>query len=242
MNTIDEKKACPILYYNNYINVISPFKYKFAKKDKFGNLEKTGNNHIYEVKTEFSVYYNLFRNERDNYPKIFSKLLDFEVKVNSVLSYEILNFYHLSSEEDFIDFIKSLRHNLDKNRYITSNKIKDHMSLFIDSLEKGIYKYQSPYLLFDRLSLNETLSLMMNIDENELYTIVQTIVANQNIIKANDILTFYKQSVKLVQIRNCVCHGNSLEILKRYYSVKDNKLRVSSDKKAFAKIIDKLIG
>ena len=41
---------------------------------------------------------------------------------------------------------------------------------------------------------------------------------------------------RLIQIRNCIMHSNSLTILLEYYNVKEKSFRKSSDRKAYQKI------
>ena len=52
------------------------------------------------------------------------------------------------------------------------------------------------------------------------------------------ILTFAN---RLIQIRNCIMHSNSLTILLEYYNVKEKSFRKSSDRKAYQKIVKELL-
>lgn len=62
----------------NYINVITPFKHRFAKLNNKKEVEKANGRHVYERDIEFQEYYNFFINERKSYPIIITNILDFE--------------------------------------------------------------------------------------------------------------------------------------------------------------------
>lgn len=51
---------------------------------------------------------------------------------------------------------------------------------------------------------------------------------------------FIKKIFCLVAIRNCIMHGNSLEILVRYYDIKNKDLRKRNDKEKYVKLINEL--
>jgi hypothetical protein len=54
---ISEEKAKNILYENNYINVITPYKHLFAKTDIEGiTIRDAQGKHIYEQDTDFTEY------------------------------------------------------------------------------------------------------------------------------------------------------------------------------------------
>ena len=46
---------------------------------------------------------------------------------------------------------------------------------------------------------------------------------------------------RLIQIRNCIMHSNSLTILLEYYNVKEKSFRKSSDRKAYQKVVKELL-
>lgn len=66
-----EKSGDKLLRYN-YINIITPFKHKFAKLNNRKEVIKVNGNHVYESDVEFSEYYHLFTNERKQYPIIIN--------------------------------------------------------------------------------------------------------------------------------------------------------------------------
>ena len=74
-NIIDEKHAKDILFKYNYINIITPFKHHFAKLSNKKEVIKENGNHVYESDVEFSEYYELYKNERKNYPLISKNII-----------------------------------------------------------------------------------------------------------------------------------------------------------------------
>ena len=238
-NQLSKDKAEEILRTCNYINVISPFKHRFAKKDRKQRVQKdVYGNHIYTRDVDFKEYYDLYVFERNQYPIMYKNLMNFERLLNSIVSHESIYNFYLSSTEAFNIFIEMLKANINTSAYL-GNK-KDRIIETINKLNRYIEEYQSPYIVFDNLCLNEILAILTALDKKTQDSCINQIICRQNIIKANDIPTFYDQASKLVRIRNCICHNDSLEILLRYLSRKHKRLRTSSDKHSYAKLIKKL--
>ena len=239
-NEISESEAQKILYEHNYINVISPFKYRFARKNKKEAVIKDQNNcHIYERDVDFKEYFNLYTAERNKYPLIFKNIMKFEQLISSIVSYETLIFYNIHDDFSYSNFIFKLRGNINSSQY--KENTKQHMLKIKEELEKGITAYKSPYIVLDNLSLNSILTILVNLDTEAKRKCIQEIINRQNIIKSFDEKTFYNQASKIIRIRNCICHNDSLEILLRYLSRKYKTLRTSSDKHSYAKLIQKLL-
>ena len=59
--------------------MITPYKHHFSKFNKDGNEVKIDGKHIYERDVEFSEYFNLFKNERLQYPIIIKNILGYEL-------------------------------------------------------------------------------------------------------------------------------------------------------------------
>jgi len=93
---------------------------------------------------------------------------------------------------------------------------------------------------FHTLSLHSLLAILVSLDDGPKHRCIEEITKRQSIVKADDEKTFYDQVSKIIRIRNCICHNDSLEILLRYLSRKHKTLRTSSDKYSYAKMIEKI--
>lgn len=111
-NVINEENAQTILEKYNYINVISPFKYNFARKNADGTVVKVNNKHIYDRDVDFNEYYELYSNERSLYPTIFANISQFETIFNAIVSYHAITKYNIDNSDKFDIFINSLKLNL----------------------------------------------------------------------------------------------------------------------------------
>jgi len=238
-NDISEEEAKKILYENKYINVITPYKYRFAKKDyKEREIRDKNGAHIYERDVDFKEYYDLYLKERAQFPIIYKNIIEFEKLMNAIVSYEVLLSYNLINYDNFINFIESLKGNVLSSQFTQTTK--DHMLKTLNALKDDISDYNSPYITLDRMSMNASLIILSNLELPLKQKCIDEINNRQNIIKANDPQSFYDGVAKLIKIRNCVCHNDSIEILLRYLSVKYKRLRTSSDKKSYAYLLIRL--
>ena len=237
---ISKEESGEFLYTHNYINVISPFKYHFAKKDDKGNVIKNKSHcHIYESEVDFVQYMNRYCNERTLYPSLYTALSIFESTFNSILSYEVINHYDLRNEKNIELFIQELMQNTLNLRSVSFSE-KQHMLRTINSFPNSIDKYDSVFIFFDRLSFSELATIYKSINNKISYKIFEAMTSellNLGYTKKRD---FDNSLTTLIQIRNCIMHSNSLTILIRYYNVKKKLLRTAKDKKRYTKIIDKL--
>lgn len=237
---ISKEESGEFLYTHNYINVISPFKYHFAKKDDKGNVIKNKSHcHIYESEVDFVQYMNRYYNERTLYPSLYTALSIFESTFNSILSYEVINHYDLRNEKNIELFIQELMQNTLNLRSVSFSE-KQHMLRTINSFPNSIDKYDSVFIFFDRLSFSELATIYKSINNKISYKIFEAMTSellNLGYTKKRD---FDNSLTILIQIRNCIMHSNSLTILIRYYNVKKKLLRTAKDKKRYTKIIDQL--
>lgn len=237
---ISKEESGEFLYTHNYINVISPFKYHFAKKDDKGNVIKNKLHcHIYESEVDFMQYMNRYCNERTLYPSLYTALSIFESTFNSILSYEVINHYDLRNEKNIELFIQELMQNTLNLKSISFSE-KQHMLRTINSFPNSIDKYDSVFIFFDRLSFSELATIYKSINNKISYKIFEAMTSellNLGYTKKRD---FDNSLTTLIQIRNCIMHSNSLTILIRYYNVKKKLLRTAKDKKRYTKIIDQL--
>ena len=93
----------------NYINIITPFKHKFAKLNNKKEVEKKDGNHIYERAVEFKEYYDSFVEERKRYPTIVTNILDFEIHFKTIISYNIFTSVNISNSNDLYNFLNNLK-------------------------------------------------------------------------------------------------------------------------------------
>ena len=244
-NTISKEQAKEILYTHNYINVISPFKENFALRNDVGNIVRDKNgNHIYNRNTDFSEYYNCYLFERLKYPIIYENIIKFESIFNAIVSYETLNYYNIESYNSFLTFISSLKANLEilrKNKRY-SESTTNHMLDEINSFDKLMTNYENIYIFLDRLSLSQIITVYRCVDKNLHNKIFKNLLSRNLTFGYSSAGTFDDVLKRIVPIRNCIAHSNSLNILINYYNIKDKSLRNATDKKKFKKIIAKLSG
>lgn len=243
-NITTKQEAKIYLYNHNYINVVSPFKERFARHDeKNAVVRDNDGNHIYDYSVEFSMYQDLYNLERMKYPIIYSNIMKFETAFNAIVSYEVINHYEIKDEIRFKMFIEILQKNIDS--FVESGRIKsstaNHMHNDISKFESLMDNYNSIYIFMDRLSLSQVITVYRAINVSLHNKIFNSLL--------NSGLTFgYKSSgsfddflSRVVPIRNCIAHFNSLEIVIKYYDIKNKGLRHEADRNRYKKVIAKLI-
>lgn len=221
----------------NYINIITPFKHKFAKINNKKEIVKVNGRHIYEQNTEFSEYYDLFVVERKQYPTIVENILDFEIHFKSIIAYHLLTTYKINDSEELKSLIDNLKLNFSflKTRY--NQKRISHMNMHLESLKKDISKYADIYCFFDRMSLGNMLTVFTCLENNLQNKIFKDLKKFHMNFHVDQVPDFINKVFCLVSIRNCVMHCNSLEILIRFYNPKTHELRKNSDKKRYLSMV-----
>lgn len=221
----------------NYINVITPFKHKFAKCDSKKQVVKINGNHVYEKDVDFSEYYNCFLEERKEYPVIIANIQDFEIHFKSITAYYILTTSRIRNSSDLSLFLSKLelRFSYLESRY-DKNRIQ-HMKDQIESLKKDIFKYADVYCFFDRMSLGNMLTVFSCLEDDTQNRILKDMKKYKVNLNVDQIPDFIKKVFCLVSIRNCVMHCNSLEVLIRFYNPKTHELRNSSDRRKYLNLI-----
>lgn len=239
-NEMSKRKAKDILTRYGYINVITPFKYHFAKTDKNGKeIRDEDNNHIYERDVDFKEYFDSYTNERSEYTKIYENIREFEITFNSMVSREVLLFYKINNDAAFNDFCSKLQDyiiNVSKEK----QSVKDKMIETVSKFSEEIAKYDSAFIFMDRLSFNETITVFKNIDDGLRSMIFDKLVKVDGTLGYVKLTSFEKMLPKLVLIRNCVYHNNSLTILKRYHKIKEKVLRDRPSYQSYCSLISKL--
>lgn len=244
-NEIAEDEAKIILYEHNYINVITPFKHYFFKKYPNGEAVKDNNKqHIYLRDVEFKEYYDKYDAERLNYPFIYKTIINFETVFNSILSHVVIYYYNLDSDIAFESFQSILKKNIGI-QYPTSNakssETNSTLNKIVDGFTKELQNVKSIFVFFDRLSLSDTLLIFRLIDNNVQENIFEGIVEAKFNFKTTNAKQFINKIFSIVAIRNCICHGNSIEILKRFYNYKDKVIRYENSLENLDKLITELI-
>lgn len=237
-NAMSREEAAKVLEKYGYINVITPFKFHFAKKDQHGHIIKDSQgNHIYERDIDFKEYYDKYTEERSKYPGIYKSILQFEDIFGSVLSRECILFYDIRDTEKFSNFIAELQSNIVLNY---SGSQRTHMLNSVSDFEEELLKYESIYIFMDRLTLNEKITIFRNVDASLKNRIFSILVRLGNTFNNTRLTSFDDTLSKLVFIRNYVYHGNSLTVLVRYYNIKRKAFRRKPDRSAYNKLINRL--
>lgn len=234
---MDRNTAGDKLIEYNYINVITPFKHKFAKCDSKKQVVKVNGNHIYEKDVDFSEYYNCFWEERKKYPIIIANIQDFEIHFKSITAYHILTTSEIYNSSDLSLFLSKLelRFSYLESRY-DKTRIQ-HMKDQIESLKKDIFNYADVYCFFDRMSLGNMLTVFTCLEDDTQNRILKDMKRYKVNLNVDQVPDFIKKVFCLVSIRNCVMHCNSLEVLIRFYKPKTHELRNSSDRRKYVNLI-----
>ena len=239
-NSISEEDAEKILYEHCYINVITPYKHRFAEIDRSTGLpaRDAKNNHIYNHDTEFNDYYKTYDNERRKYPKIYKNIMMFETTFNSIVANEVLTTYGIDSFDSFMKFRDQLMINVSMMKL--TEPLRDRMRDEINGFYNTMKRYDDIFIFMDRLSLSQVITIYRCVDQGVHDRIFQGLCNANVTFGYSSPGTFDDFLKRIVPIRNCICHFNSLEILTNYYDIKTKQLRTITDRKKFQKVIAKL--
>ena len=236
--TFDEyskEEAADILYTHNYINVISPFKHNFAFRDSDGNPLKFEGKHYYPNPVKFSEYVQCYFNERDAYPQIFQNIMDLESHLNAIISNEVMIHYNIISFEKFEEFIDDLKKNI--NNSSDKQSAKSHMIDEVNLFPEKLIRYKNIYVFMDRLSFSELITIYRMCNPNLKNRIFKELDNRNYTFNYRNVGVFEDFLRYVIQIRNYVCHSNSLETLINYYKVETKTFRKNQSKKTLRKII-----
>lgn len=222
---ISEKKAQKYLYELSYVNLIRPFKHYFQE------------NGTYRV-TDFQEYLDHYDKEREIYPTIYKNIMKLEGLLKSILSYEILNAYRINSFKRFQALASTLTQNAKRTPY--NDSIKSHMYRIIEKMEDEIQDYHSPHALLGELTLKESLSLLYTLDEKLKNHCRQEILNRQTLIQERKDNEFYEEVDRIIQIRNCICHNDSLESLIYYSREEYEQVRDPQEKQLYLDLLNRL--
>ena len=240
---MNKREAQEALLKYNYINVITPFKHVFARKEKDEEIRDEYGKHIYDRNIEFDEYLNLYKNERSKYKTIFANISEFESIFKSITSYYIVNSLEnkIDNSNDLLDFIDRIKISislLSLNDYKEERKLR--MIEQIESLKNDVHKYHDIYCFFDRMSLGHLLTVYIGLNEKTQKIIFDNLTKYDMNLGATDVLQFSNKTFTLVGIRNCIAHNNSLEVLKRFYDPKNKIKRTSRDRQKYTSLINYL--
>lgn len=234
---MDRNTAGDKLLEYNYINVITPFKHKFAKCDSKKQVVKVNGNHVYEKDVDFSGYYNCFLEERNKYPAIIANIQDFEIHFKSITAYHILTTARIRNSSDLSLFLSKLELRFSFLEFRYDKTRIQHMKDQIATLKNDIFQYADVYCFFDRMSLGNMLTVFTCLENDTQNRILKDMKKYKVNLNVDQVPAFIKKVFCLVSIRNCVMHCNSLEVLIRFYKPKTHELRNSSDRKKYLSLI-----
>jgi hypothetical protein len=245
-NTVTEDEAKEFLLVHNYINVITPMKLQYVewevkningKRIPYPRKDQIGN-HIYIKDIDFQEYINKFLLEKTKHIYIFKNIIEYEKLFNAIFSYYTLHYLNIQNTLDLITFLEELNNYLKKNNPYP--KRFQHFESTINKLRNKVKDSSSCYIFFNSLNFSELLTIYILSNMIIKKDVFLTMNNKSKILIYNDIQQVENSLFKLVAIRNCVCHGDSLEILKNYYNVKKNTFRHPNQKKQFERLINKL--
>lgn len=234
---IGEEEAGEILKIYNYINVITPFKHHFYLKDKKGtpDIDEFGC-HKYPDSVDFKRYYELYTEERNSYPAISANLIRFETIFNSLLSLQILNSNKFSVDDEVESFLEDVYQSL-QEKY---PKRANHYRRTIDTLKETHKKYHDIYCFFDSLTLGQAVMLYLGLNKSQQELLLKEFKKNNISFGSTNPKDFGNVLFKLVNIRNCIDHCNSLEVLLYFYNRNTGELRNATERSRYLSLIDKL--
>lgn len=243
-NVIDEEEAKEILYTNNYINVVTPFKHRFCDKHKVGGKFSYKNSdgvHTYSKETEFYNIVKLYIEERSMYPTIRNNIDTFESKFKSVISHELLVYLKKNDEE--IDTQKKLRIFISQCKLIASLGegldvlyTSKNLEYWGEELSTMMEKKRDIFVFFDHLTLGNWMILLSGLKQDLSDHLFKVLNDCGLALETSNMYDFIVRFKILREIRNCVAHRNSLEILFRYRNVKTNELRYISELRKYERV------
>ena len=180
---------------------------------------------------------------------MFSSISKFESTLNSILSNETILYYSIDSREKFDQFMKHLLNNTDSfpiaNRKSNqfrgySEKALHHMRDEISNMHSHMEKYEDIYIFMDRLSLSELITVFRCLDLRLRSRIFKELAIRDLTFGYQNFSSFDTFLTRIVPIRNCICHHNSLEILINYYDIKNHSMRTEKDREIIINVINRL--
>lgn len=249
-NDITKDEAKEILYKHGYINVVTPFKFKFAKRFKYNNenldpyKDKDGV-HVYENKVDFKQYYDSYIEEREKYHNILTNISKFETYFKSISSYEILN--HYKSNKSPIDcindlkvFITKVKFNASISPWINKNFTLDSLDNWKNKLMDMIDRKHSVFVWFDHLNLSQWEIMFAGLDTQLQTNIFHELRKLNMTFNTTNIYDFLVRFNAVIDFRNIIAHNNSTTVLVRYRKPQRNIIRHNYERRKYIKILKML--
>lgn len=168
---------------------------------------------------------------------ISQNLIQFETIFNSLLSLQILEENRFNTDEKLEAFLEDVCLNL-QNSY---PKRATHYRRTIDKLKEDYGKYHDIYCFFDSLTLGQAVTLYTGLPEPQRRALLGEMSNYGIAFGATNPEDLRNLLFRIVNIRNCIDHGNSLEVLIHFYNRHDGSLRKPSDRKRYLSLIARLL-
>lgn len=238
---INKEDAVKILKVHGYYNVITPFKYYFAdrNKDDKSQLLKIDGRHQYSKQHDFEKWYLKFVEERETYPVIYKNVISIKTTFKNIMFNKIYCKYKFENNKELQEFFSMDCRTNAMNRY-DFNEMK-YINKSLDHLVKEVEERYSIYYLVGNIGFGDCNNLFRSLDINLQKEIIYEL---QNIgiaPRPTNAEEFYYRMVKIQKIRNCIMHNDSLEVLFRYELRNRNKARENRDRLSYKKICQEFI-
>ena len=161
--------------------------------------------------------------------------MDLESHLNSIISNEVMIHYNIISFEKFEEFIDDLKKNI--NNSSDNQSAKSHMIDEVNLFPEKLIRYKNIYVFMDRLSFSELITIYRMCNPNLKNRIFKELDNRNYTFNYRNVGVFEDFLRYVIQIRNYVCHSNSLETLINYYKVETKTFRKNQSKKTLRKII-----
>jgi hypothetical protein len=255
-NAIDALKKC------NYINLITPFKHEYAlraKDARFECIRDNAGNHIYPTKISFESYEQSYSIERKQYPGLYYGIQKFEMAFKSLIANTFLVNYKVTDLGRAIIFFDIYDKRVDninlhsqgdtyaiavrrKRMHETFDRIKRSLTGYqrrnlIDNTKFDIVDPTNIYLMFDRLSLSDLLTVYVCMNSKDRSWIFNELSNCKLNLGSENQIEFMQRVFNLVSIRNTIMHFNSLTILLKYSDYTNKTFRSRSSIQDYEKII-----
>lgn len=162
----------------------------------------------------------------------------FETTFNSIIAAEVIIGYKIDSYDKFMEFIDELMVNASSMEFKES--VRKHLQDEIKGFPDVMKKYDDIYIFMDRLSLSQIIAIYRCCDKHIHNKIFSGLINANMTFGYSSPGTFEDFLRRIVPIRNCISHFNSLEILINYYNIKSKELRSYPDRKRYKKVIARL--
>lgn len=249
-STYGEKEAAEYLKFNNYINVITPFKFYYAKPNPRRDYELLKEpieidgileyRHVYDGSTKFEKYVNRYEEERKNYPIIYKNIITFKSTLKSLITYHLLTNIEYETREDISDYIIRLKLNIINLRVLpeTAKIIGETLDEICELIKDSYNVFHTLY----SLSLRQVIDLY-NVLDIDIKTLIFEELKDKNLVfGTSNCNQLHDTMIKIKDIRNAVMHNDSLEIVTRYKSsaYEKNTYRKPTPRKSYKALIEKL--